>query len=93
MSSRSNLEHSGTARVHATDLVRRARDNKRVARELDHLNLHDLADDLREFADSQLRMARMWLPRRRNRYLGGPWNLRPVAKGRPSKPALRGKWN
>ncbi|MFB8828787.1 hypothetical protein ACE0DR_04210 [Azotobacter sp. CWF10] len=75
MSNMPNLDHSGTARMHASDLVRHARDNKRVARELDHLHLHDLANELRGFADNQLRMARMWLPRRRNGYSGGPWQL------------------
>ena len=81
----SDLEHSGTARAHASDLVRNARDNKRVARELDHLNQPELANDLRKFADNQLRMARMWLPRRGNGYFGGVWQLR-MLQGRLSKP-------
>ncbi|MFC0709968.1 hypothetical protein [Azorhizophilus paspali] len=92
MSSMTNLEHSGTARVHASDLVHHARDNKRVARELDRLHLHDLANELRGFADNQMRMARMWLPRRRSGYFDGSWKLLRLME-KNSRPSYRRREN
>lgn len=61
----SSVQSSRMTLLKPKDLIKRARENYRLARRLDRLDFGLVADDLRRFAKSQLKQAREWLPKER----------------------------